>query len=102
MKKLFITLFVVGFAMAAKAQQAPRTASQEVHVSISLQPILGYAIQQKMPENSLYMPVRFEMNKSPFSNIDFRVFSSVPYDYTVSRKIIPGKLYTVTCVITEK
>ena len=102
MKKLLITLFVFGMALAAKAQQAPRMTGQEVHVSLGLYPILGYAIQQKQPENSLYTPVRFEPNKSPFANIDFRVFSSVPYDYTVTRKVVPGKLYAVTCSITEK
>lgn len=102
MKTLLITLFVMGIAFSANAQQAPRTTGQEVQVSLGLYPILGYAIQQKQPENSLYMPVRFEPNKSPFANIDFRVFSSVPYDYTVTRKVVPGKLYAVNCVISEK
>ena len=102
MKKALITLFVFGMALGAKAQQAPRMSTQEVQLTLGLRPILGYAIQQKMPDNSLYMPVRFEPNKSPFSNLDFRVFSSVPYDYTVTRKVVPGKLYAVTCSISEK
>jgi len=102
MKKLLLTLLVFGIGYTVKAQDAPRMANQEVQVSLNLRPILGYAIQQKQPENSLYMPVRFEPNKSPFANLDFRVFSSVPYDYTVDRKMIRGKLYQVTCVISEK
>jgi hypothetical protein len=102
MKKIFITLCVIGMALGTRAQQAPQSASQDVQVTLNLRPILGYTIQQKQPENSLYMPVRFEPNKSPFANIDFRIFSSVPYDYTVTRKGIPGKSYSVTCTITEK
>jgi hypothetical protein len=102
MKKCIFLMFALGLGLATSAQQAPRTVGQEVQLTLGLRPILGYAIQPTETENSLYMPVRFEPNKSPFAHLDFRIFSSVPYDYTVSRKVIPGRLYEVTCSISEK
>ena len=102
MKNFILIFMAIAMASVAKAQQGPRTASQDVHVSLNMQAILGYAIEKKMPEQSLYMPVRYVTNKSPFANLNFSVFSTVPYDYTLIRKVLAGRLEQVTCVIAEK
>jgi hypothetical protein len=102
MKNLILLFMAIGMATITKAQQAPRTVSQDVHVSLNMQAILGFALEKKMPDNSLYLPVRYVTNRSPFANLNFSVFSNVPYDYTLIRKATSGRLEQVTCVIAEK
>jgi len=102
MKNFILIFMAMAMAGSVKAQQGPQMASRDVHVSLNMQAILGYAIEKKMPENSLYLPVRYVTNKNPFANLNFSVFSNVPYDYTLIRKVVTGRLEQVTCVIAEK